>query len=265
MAALNNTNSVLPNLTYKGYQRQQRGGLRAARQGVAGAKQAQLTAGKVPQSILDLKNLMASLPTNASIGQAYDTSLAGTGAELAALNTGKAGADVSAITALMGQGIGADAGITGEAARSANTSTPSSDANMLAAVGAQFGQSKVANMKDLMTQKMGLTTNLMSAEDAFAQNKSSAADRVTQARMALSQATPDPLSMATNWMAYSTNRDKFNAANADIVSSSSNNSNAPTGAKADGKPVIVSGQPRTAPSGKQWIWKNGKETLVKKG
>ena len=188
--------------------RYQQSNVNAARLGVANAKVDKKNANKTPQSILDYRALIASMPSSAGIGAAYDSTFAGLGSELAALNTGKGGSDVSAFVNALGTGTGATAGNTSVAATTAGT-TSNNDAALLASMAADFGRAKSADMKDMLGQRMNVTSSLVGAEDTFAQNKMAARDRLAQARQAYATSRPDPLASANNWLSLLTNKANF--------------------------------------------------------
>jgi len=183
----------------------QRGATTAAKIGVANAKLDKKNANKTPQSILDYRALIASMPSSAGIGAAYDRTFAGLGGELAALNTGKGGSDVSAFVNALGTGTGATAGNTSVAATTAGT-TSNNDAALLASMAADFGRAKSADMKDMLGQRMNVTSSLVGAEETFSQNKMAARDRLAQAQQAYVTSKPDPLASANSWLSLLTNK-----------------------------------------------------------
>lgn len=190
----------------------QRGGVNAARIGVANAKLDSKNANKTPQSILDYQALLASMPSYANMGANYDKAFSGLGTELGNLHTAQGATDVAGLVGAIGAGIGANANVTSNAATGAGTIS-NNDSALLASMAADFGRAKNTDMKDMLSQRMNVTSSLAGAEDTFNQNKTAASDRLAQARQAYATSRPDPLVSANNWLSLMTNAANYNKVN----------------------------------------------------
>jgi hypothetical protein len=199
----------MPSLSWKDYQKYQQGQQKANKIAVTSAKRDLAETKKTPQSILDYKALLSAMPSSAFIGQAYDNSLTGMGTELANLRTGKAAQDVSSLTQAIGAGLGVNSGVAQDLATQAGTIS-SNDAALLSSAAADFGRAKLEDMKAMIGQRMDVTGKVAGAEDVFAQNKTSARDRLAQMRMQGITSRPDPVTSMNAFLTLMSNLKTYN-------------------------------------------------------
>jgi len=191
--------------------------IKAANIGVKTAKTDLKNINKTPQSILDYQALIASMPSSAMINSSYDSTMSGLGTELGNLRTAQGASNVAGLVGAIGSGIGASAGVTSNAATSAGTIS-SNDAALLSSLAADFGSKKSADIKDMLSQRLSVTGQLAGAQDAFAQNKMSARDKLAAAKAARATAGVDPMTEANNWLALMTNEANYTKATGKKVS-----------------------------------------------
>jgi hypothetical protein len=166
-----------------------------------------------------LNNMLGTLPTSESINAAYSQARAGLGNLLSEYNTAQGGADVSGIVGAMGAGIGADKGVTSDAATAAGTLSGVgawggnvADKALLLGTGAKLAGDAVTDVRSAADQRMQIMNNLFTAQANQQDKKNTIAAQIAQLRDKQASSKVDPLDLATMFMKFNLNKIAYNKA-----------------------------------------------------